>query len=512
VADPGPCEPSWHDVRLWEWGVKDVRVVLKRALSLELTVVERRTGAPVTQYAVICHSADPQSNRNTDLRLGGEHEGGHVTVDKVWRGKNVVQVMPLDRALLPGEMIEFEATDAGVTPIRVELDRLQRATVRASTAGGKPVSGSKVEVVKKGTQPFDAAAFVQESRTGNRGSSSDPKYRFHELICSAQTGADGRAEVFVPQGSSELVVRVTGAHPPAILDPAVFSTGQDLVVVVPEGGGITGKVTLVGYEPGRVSVALLRSDGQFRRDSPGEGALQGDGSFAIRGLEPGVYQLKLQYSTSFRTEHGSSGSAMPLPLAVPDVTVQAGRDTEVEIDASPVAPATVRGGLLVDGAPPAAARAFLWLERGIQFGQYVPDSGGAFLATGLPPGPWRAGIVLGDFTSGEGDRVVQDEAFTLAAGQELSREFAFLRQRLVVTIVQPDGKTPVVGLRLFANGERYHKQYITDDHGKLVFDPAPSGKIDLHPMSGGKLEVVEMPAGKVQHEVTVTFTPPPQSK
>lgn len=506
ILDPGPCEPSWHDERMWEWGTKDVRIQVRRALSFELTVVERGTGAPVTAYAISCYSDEARSSRQMDLRLSGEHEGGRVLVDRVWRGRNFLQVTPIDKRLLQSDKLEFEVGDAGIAAMRVELDRLQPASVRVTDAGGAPQIGSKVEIVRKGSDAFDVAAWAQDSRGGSSGFSTDPKHRFHELLSAGSTDAEGRAELFVPPGASGLAVRVTGRHPPAIADPAVFVPGHDFAVVVPEGGGITGRVHFAGLDPARMTVQLQRTDGApMPRLDNRDGSVQADGRFAAHGLLPGTYRLAVQYAVHYSTDHGSSGGGMPLDVEVPNVVVAAGHDSEVDIDGTALVPATVRGRLLLDGVVPSPARAFVRAEGGATWGQFVPGSDGVFEATGLLPGSYRVGLVVGDFQAGEGDTILQEDTFVLAAGQQLARDFAFTRRRLSITILEADGKTPAAGLLVYINGRTFYKRSTTDGKGVLVIDPAPPGQVQVQAIGRGPLPPVEVPLGKTEDAVTVTL-------
>lgn len=511
IDEPGPCEPPAKvDERLWEWGSKDVRFELRRALTCELLVVERATGAPVTQFAVSCY-AKTNSSRYTDLRLSGEHPDGRVTIDRVWRGTNWLQVMPLDRALLPSAVVEFVATDAGAPPQRVEVDRLAAATVLVTTANGTPIVGSKVEVIVKGTMPWNADAWVQDSRSGNRGHSSDPKMRFHEQISQAVTGADGRAAAFVPPTAADLVVRVTGDHPPVVLDPATFAIGQDLVVVPPAAGSIRGVVRVQGLDASRILVSRHAGDAGARANFDKPISLQPDATFAIRGMAPGRYQLRLTYSVPFRTEHGGSSGGASMNLPEIDLVVQADQETPVEIDATAIVPGSVSGRVLLDGAVPAAARVFVQAERSARYGQFVVGSDGSFTADGLLPGRYRVGLVVGDFLAGEGDTILQDEWFELAAGQQLVRDFPFVRRRLVVTLLQADGKTPAVGVTCFCSGEGvWLRDLTTDAQGRLVIDPAPSVPLRLQPRTGRvALGPVQVPAGQTSHEVSLTLPATP---
>jgi Carboxypeptidase regulatory-like domain len=507
VDDPGPCEPpATSDERLWAWGSTDVRFQLQRALTCELLVVERATGAPVISYAVSCASARSNSSLQSELRLAGEHEGGRVIIDRIWRGKNTLQVIPLDPALLPSARIEFEATDAGVPPQRIEVERLQPAAVRVTTAAGAPVIGSKVEVLVKGTMPFDAGSFVQDSRGGNRGFSSDPKTRFHELLGRVISDQDGKAAVFVPSNQDGLVVRVTGDHPPALVDPANFVPGQELVVVPPTAGSIVGAVRVTGLEPSRIRISRHRGEPGPRTNFDQPVALQGDGTFVMGGLLPGRYQLRLDYAVPFRSEHGGQTGSAALDLPAIDVVVQADEATKLDIDATALVPASVRGRVLLDGAPPSAARIVLRSRRA-QYGQFVPGGDGTFTAEGLLPGQYDIDLVVGDFVAAEGDTIAHEASFELAAGQQLARDFVFVRRRIVITLLQADGSTPAahVACMLHGDGVRLRDQ-TTDAQGRIVVDPAPVVPFRVQPRSVRvALGPVQIPIGRTSHEVTLTL-------
>lgn len=506
VHDPGPCEPpEQRDEKLWNWGSRDVRFVLRRSASFELTVVERDGEKPVTQYAVKCYAQRSRSSLQSNLRLSGEHPDGRVTVDRVWHGKNFLQVMPIDPALLPSAKIEFEAGTGGIAPMRVTLDRLQPAHVLLTTTTGQAVFGSKVEVLRRGSEPFEPDTYVPDPRTGSSGWSIGPQARPHEFFSAAETDAEGRAAVFVPRAREGLLLRVTGAHPRLIVEPAVFVDGQELTVVVPASGGIVGKVHLLGLEPTTISVEVRDDRDQqieLSRDAP---KLQADGSFAVQGLAPGRYRLQLLQQVSYRTEHGSSGGSSVLDLQIPEVLVEADKDTTIEIDASSLAPATIIGRVMLDGAVPTAARVFMVAERGATYGQFVADNHGSFQAEGLLPGTYRAGIVVGDFIAGPGNRIVGDDTFTLVAGQRLERSFVFAWRRMTITILQADGKTPAANRSLFVGSPQSRKFHRTDEAGVLVLDPAPREPVKILLPSGEQIGEVQQPEGQNQHEVTLTL-------
>lgn len=509
IDDPGPCEAPPPDPRLWEWGSKGVRFELRRAQSCELLVVERATGAPVTRYAVSCYHEKAGSSLFSDLRLSGDHPDGKVTIDRVWRGKNLLRVAPLAPHLLPSAMIEFEVDERGAPPLRVELERLRSTVVRLATVGGEPVVGSKVEVVKKGSEPFTAGSWAQDSRGGNRGFSSDPRHRFHELLATAVSAADGRATLYVPDDTSGVLVRATGAHPVAIVDPATFVDGQDLVVTVPEGGAIAGTLLLNGLDRARiVVVAMLRNSKQQGREQ--EFTIAADGTFNVRGLTPGSYELLPMYIVEFRTGTSGQTGRVPLPITTPPIEVVAGQTTAATIDGTALAPATVRGRALLDGAAPTAGRVVLAAEKGGRYGQFVLGPDGSFEATDLLPGTYRVDLVMGDLQASHGQTIGGDESFELASGQQFARDFVFQRRQLVVTLLQSDGKTPAAGVACSVRDDRRMRQSVTTDPaGRFVVDPAPTGPIRIHAAGTDKpFDPVQIPVGKAHHEVTLTLPKP----
>lgn len=508
IDHPGPCEPPENeDATLWEWGSQDVRLQLRRALTCEIVVVERVSGAPVTQFAVSCYSERAKWSSQKGLRHSGEHPEGRLTVDGVWRGKNFLRVTPLDPALLPSATLEFEASDAGVPPQRVEVDRLDPATVRVRAADGTPVPGSKVEVIVKGSDQFSEDSWAQDSRGSNLGWPSNPNHRSHRLVSSATTGVDGVAKVFLPPAAVGLVVRVTGEHSPTIVDPAQFPAGQDLIVVPLVAGSIVGVVRVQGLPADLIQILRHRGEPTQHAYFKDEVALAADGSFALRRLSEGRYQLRLTYVVPYRSTNGGSEVRHSLGLPDLDLVVEAGRETAVEVDATAIVPGTVRGRVFLDGAVAAPARVFLRMEPGGQYGQFLLDADGVFEAAGLLPGKYRVGLVVGDFQTGSEDAILHDDLFSLAPGQQLISDFHYVRRRLVITLLQSDGKTPAANVAYSCSiPGTMPRNGTTDQEGRLILDPAPTGEVHIRPRNTRyALGPVQVPEGQTSHSVTLTL-------
>lgn len=511
--DTGPCEPLAEPTALYPWGTTDVRIELVRALSFELTVVERASGAPVEEFSVACVSDRATWSNEREDRLGGRHPGGTVTVDRVWHGKNTLTVHPRDPELFANAPTTFEAVGAPLPPIRVELDRAVKRLVRVVSALHEPQAGSRVELVKLGSETFDAGSWVLDPKRGGSASSTDKDFRAHELVGESITDAQGLASLLIPPGGQELGLRATGArHLATVVAPVIFpENGSAIEIVVAAGGRIAGKMNIQGYEPGAVFLELEREGSRGAFDAP-RIEIGSDGAFESPSLQPGVWSLFASLNHAFRREHSSSGARMRLEPALVKTTVADGQTARVELDGRELAGGKVAGTILMNGTPLSECRVFLSRTtdgREDQFGQYVPDAQGRFEAGGLPPGTWRAGIVVGDFKASEGDRIHSEESFVLPPGGSVQREFAFERRRLVLRVLGSDGVTPLASAEVQVEEVATHEflQRTTDAQGRLVLDPAPSGEFRLR-TADLETDALRMPAGRKQAELDAVLRNP----
>jgi hypothetical protein len=516
--ETGPCEPMPEPVGPFAWGATDVRVELVRALSFELTVVERVSGAPVEEFSVACASDRAQWSNQREDRLGGRHPGGVLTVDRVWHGKNTLTVHPQDPELLANAPISFEANSAPVPPIRVELDRAVKRSVRVVDASHRPLAGSKVELVRVGSQPFDEHSWVVDRKHGGISfSSSDPDFRPHELLDDSTTDEQGLARLIAPPDGEGLALRATGTrHIAAAISPVHFpEDGSAVEIVVASGGRIAGKLGISGYEPGSLWLEFEREGSKPSFAAP-RVPVGPDGAFESPSLEPGVWNLYASLDHRWQAEHSARNLRLRLEPALAHATVPEGQTVELTLDGGELAGGTVSGTIVMNGTTVTECRALLVRKNGLKygdsgdaFGQFVPDAQGRFEAKGLPPGTWTAGVILGDFKAGVGDRITSQESFVLSPGANVQRSFAFERRRLVLRVLGSDGTTPLASTPVQIL-ENLFEDYIarsTDAQGRLVLDPAPGGEFRLQ---AAKLlsDPLRMPDGLKEVELDAVMRNP----
>ena len=235
IDDPGPCEAVPID-GTFAWETHGLRIELPRALSFELTVVEAGTGKPIEDFAVKCHPAGKAGHsRFTDLRLGTEpHRDGKVIVDKVWRGANVLAVVPRDPALLPSGEIPFDAVPDQLAPRRVEIVRMQAIGLQLVDTDGKAMASRKVWIVDDtsgGRHDLRNGLFT-DPRGSRRVMSSDPT-AIPLAQSAGATDGEGKVRLFhgPPRGKLALVVEEERRfRVVAEFDPAAVKDGK---VVVP---------------------------------------------------------------------------------------------------------------------------------------------------------------------------------------------------------------------------------------------------------------------------------------
>jgi hypothetical protein len=306
------------------------------------------------------------------------------------------------------------------------------------------------------------------------------------------------------QQFTRIIWRITGpAHPPTINAEARFpADGQPLEVVVASGGAITGHLRSAGYAGVELEFELQLVDLEVA-DEDWTASVDGAGRFSSPKLPAGDYAIFLSLDHHLLSEHGGSGWRLRLEPALATVALAEGETEEVDLDGSSFDPGEVHGRVLLDGLPASDCRVLL-VREGTEFGQFVPNGDGRFVAKGLPPGTWGAELIVGDYKTTDGDVLASADRFELAPGGIVTRDCAFNRRRVTLLVIGDDGATPLADtdVDISADTRPYFSSRHTAVDGRLVLDPAPRGEIWLR---SGELfsDAVTLPTDGTETELRV---------
>ena len=208
IDNPGPCERA-APTGPFAWGKKDIRIELRRALTVPVLVVEKGTKKPIEEFAVRAYPIGRRSSHSMDrrLRLSGHHEGGKVDVTRMPRGENRISIIPKDTTLLCTTRDVTAAVD--MQAITIELQRLVPMIVQVLDHDGQPAAKTTVLVIEPGNRPQRPG---QKPRAKNPrsdslgGFSSDPSAKFDTKIYRATTDAGGQCIVYGISGRDDLIL------------------------------------------------------------------------------------------------------------------------------------------------------------------------------------------------------------------------------------------------------------------------------------------------------------------
>jgi hypothetical protein len=449
------------------WGSKDVKLVLKRGLTVEIVVRNGDDGTALEEYGVRCFTSPEttkrRSSKDSRLRESGSHPGGVLQLQGIVRGTHWLIVEPTGVDWMPSQVHSFEVTDAGAPRQDITVHRPVKRTVHVKRSNGAPVVGTDVDVVRRGKrdQAIDETAYAQSEVGLWLGGNNSAL-----LVSKGETDEAGNVEIKGPRGETA-VLRVLGpGHVPWIGD-VVFDDSGVFEVVVASGSTFSGRIgppeILAQLHPRGDALAevaakpppgvSLRQKSPRFREFPADRRnppLGPDGAFRLEGAPPGPWEVHLHYSQVLRNAGGYS--TMGSSYLIGRVDLVDGAERKEDYDLSHLLQATVDGAVTLDGKPmEEGSIGFFGVASGPLGDQRlslqgIPLGAGGRFNAALTPGEHR---VVVQFP--KGDRfgaLVGADAFRVRPGEKSERNFALRSSTLKFLVVGSDGKTPAAGVQL----------------------------------------------------------------
>jgi hypothetical protein len=452
-----------------DWGARDVRIVMRRRQAVEVTVIDGDRDRPLETYAVRCFpSPATVSKRNSDtarLRAAGRHENGVARVEGVLRGTNWLIVEPTVEGALPSPVREFEASEHGAAPQRIVVRRPVARTVTVRRTNGAGVVSTEVELLRAfpGDGKIDAvsaAGTIEQVWMGNSLTA--------QTLGAGATDESGSVELRGPPGE-KLFVRALGPGHAPICVETTFDDVSPLVIEVPTGATFEGsigppelvarlaKLDGVPAQGGGVSLTRLVDGREERLPLNDESApLSQSGGFRMDGVPPGDWEVRLDYERTRSFGSGTSSSMESLKLG--RVALTEGEVVRRDYDLPHLVPARVTGTVRRGGLPaPDVALTFAPVDRSVPF---AGRSWVQLIRTDAE-GRYAADLFAGDYrcfaqmrfkprpdAPDEGRTLFAADIVSVAAGESAKRDIVLPDGALRLTILAPDGKTPVEGVRI----------------------------------------------------------------
>lgn len=481
------------------WGARDVRIVLRRCLAVEVTVVDGDADRPLESFAVRCFPSPASAQRRSGdalrLRAAGRHENGVARVEGILRGANWLVVEPTADGALPSPVCEFETSDHDAPPQRVVVRKPVARQIRVRRSNGTPVVGTKVELLRPfpGGGPVDAksrAGTIEQLWMGNALTA--------QTLGSGATDESGFVELRGPPGERLFVRAVGPGHEPQGVE-ATFDDGAPLVIEVPTGATLTGTVgppqlvarlaKLDGVPTKNVGVSLSRIKDGREETFPADFAnapLSQDGAFRLEGAPTGEWEVRLNYERTSRSANGSSTSLESFLLG--RVALAEGAVARRDYSLPHLVPASVSGTARRGGRPlPYAALSFVPVDEaaraeGLDAVYGINTDAEGRYAVDLFAGEYRCFAQSRDGaradSADEARTSFAADVVTVAPGETAARDLVLSDGSLRLTILAPDGKTPVAGVRLVVKTPLPHWPLSpppTDAQGTTTVEGLPPG-------------------------------------
>lgn len=362
-----------------------------------------------------------------------------------------------------GGIYRFDALPVGKWEARVRADGFGVGHASFDFTG----NGAEIEV----TLPpeFRAAVRVVDAVDGSpieyalvSAMSEAPMFSIPTFVASARTGPDGRCELRrLPLEDRALVVRARHSRYVAtaakVEPPADPSAPVTVELKCAGGGALVGRVRMAGEPPPKRLMLGISPDNGGGREAPDMelprmALTDGDGAFHARHLAAGHYEYHLYTRFLFAepTSFLQEGFHEPDELAKGDFTIEEGKETALEIDATPLdqlEPCTVRGVVRRDGRPAPGLGVSV---SGRSHAQTKTDDTGRFEMADVKPGDVEVQV---DGRDGEAQGTLYSESFRLQSAEvkDLSIDLHYVEVTLFVHDAQGH---PVEGAQIQANRAR----------------------------------------------------------
>jgi hypothetical protein len=346
------------------FGTKDVRLVLRRGLGLDVVVVRASDGTPVEDFGVRLipgpELAGATRINPRTFRGGQHHANGIARIRGVARGRYSVWIEPVDtNALCTARFVEAMVADGAPSVVEVRLAAPSTRTVVVERADGTPAVGSTVELLLgDGTKPVTLQTVALPAARW-LGSTGIPCLQ----IASATTDTNGACELR-DAPSTTFAVRVTGpAHRAVLVENVRLDDPTPLRIVVPGAARLVGRLAPAvaidelramagsgGPRPLELSVHLQRRVGDAMESIPvgrssGGAAIGADGTFVVDGIPAGTWSVRLQTWRTF-----APGNGIGVTEVLDDaVTFDDGETKTQAFDISALRPARLRARAMLDG-------------------------------------------------------------------------------------------------------------------------------------------------------------------
>jgi protocatechuate 3,4-dioxygenase beta subunit len=464
------------------WGSRSVTLALQRAGGMVVTVVELGTARAVEDFGVSwCRVEEAAAGHQGAQGAVVHHAGGTATIDGVPRGRIRLVVTPADAALAPSDQVEIQHHGGG-TAVRGEQRRCGELPVRVTLADGRPVQGAALELIRPpaGARVDLETYCMDPGRPARLAAPHTHAVRLDETT----TDETGRAVLRAAVDGSLLAIRLPGpGHQPVVVHGIVVDPRREPVeITVRTGATLSGTVRPAWLLAGLREPALVLtyqggrdpSRGHARRTVP----LQPSGAFRCTGLQAGTWGVLFRGGS----DPGLTGNVTTKQFA--PVVLAGDAHVQIECELGDVAPAVLRGCVVLDGA--AAVDRQVELVRVATAGdgrtgrvgttRVVTDAHGAFVAAGLPPGRYFAAVTARHPGTRGHVELTCGDPVDVAPGAAACGEFRIRSGRLEIEVRNAAGE-PLARRQVVVHDVRsgFRAAPESDADGVVRIDPIAAG-------------------------------------